>query len=136
VKNTSEETPVLVVDDDFARRAAVERLLRGEGYDAQSAGTVQEAIRKVERFRPRIILLDQVLNDGDGLEVLQYVRVRRMNVAVALTVGAVEREVQTVYRSAGADAVFTKPYNATEILNWLREKSVPKGADGNEGHGR
>ena len=100
-------------------RSATERLLRLEGYTVASAGTVHEAIREITRLRPRFILLDARLPDGDGLDVLHCTRASGVEARVAVVSGSIDSDVHLTYNRAGVEAVFTKPVVANAILDWL-----------------
>jgi DNA-binding response OmpR family regulator len=113
------EALVLLVEDDPVSRAATERLLQHEGFAVESAATLTEAIRKVELLRPRLILLDAALPDGEGIDVLHYLKARRLSAAVAVTTGSVEAAVLGGYEAAGAGAVFIKPVAPAELLKWM-----------------
>ena len=68
------ETKVLVVEDDAATAAFLVDNLRADGYHAASAGGVGEGLRAIEVRQPDLLLLDLMLDDGHGLELLDHVR--------------------------------------------------------------
>jgi DNA-binding NarL/FixJ family response regulator len=77
---------VLIVDDHAGFRRAARAILEAEGYDvvAESA-TGTEAIEAVERFRPKLVLLDICLPDLDGIEVAGRLTTADRSLAVVLT---------------------------------------------------
>jgi DNA-binding response OmpR family regulator len=70
----SGETNVLVVEDDAATAEFLVDNLRADGYRAASAGGVGEGLRAIEVRQPDLVLLDLLLGDGHGLELLDRVR--------------------------------------------------------------
>jgi DNA-binding response OmpR family regulator len=68
------ETSVLVVEDDEATAEFLLDNLRADGYRAASASGVGEGLRAIEVRQPDVVLLDLVLEDGHGLELLDAVR--------------------------------------------------------------
>jgi DNA-binding response OmpR family regulator len=68
------ETKVLVVEDDAATAEFLLDNLRADGYRAASASGVGEGLRAIEVRQPDLLLLDLMLEDGHGLELLDHVR--------------------------------------------------------------
>ncbi|MEO6996931.1 MAG: response regulator, partial [Terracoccus sp.] len=65
---------VLVVDDEPNLTELLGMALRYEGWDVRSAGTGMEAVRVARDFDPDAVVLDMMLPDFDGLEVLRRMR--------------------------------------------------------------
>jgi DNA-binding response OmpR family regulator len=68
------ETKVLVVEDDAATVEFLLDNLRADGYRAASASGVGEGLRAIEVRQPDLVLLDLLLDDGNGLELLDRLR--------------------------------------------------------------
>jgi DNA-binding response OmpR family regulator len=68
------ETNLLVVEDDPATAEFLVDNLRADGYRAASASGVGEGLRAIEVRQPDLVLLDLLLEDGHGLELLDRVR--------------------------------------------------------------
>jgi DNA-binding response OmpR family regulator len=68
------ETNVLVVEDDEATAEFLVDNLRADGYQAAAASGVGEGLRAIEVRQPDLVLLDLMLEDGHGLELLDRVR--------------------------------------------------------------
>jgi two-component system, OmpR family, response regulator len=65
---------VLVVDDEFSICELLSMALRYEGWDVRTAGNGSDAVRTARDFRPDAVILDVMLPDMDGLEVLRRLR--------------------------------------------------------------
>ena len=68
---------MLVVDDEPTLAELLSMALRYEGWEVRSAGDGTTAVRTAREFRPDAVVLDVMLPDIDGLEVLRRLRGRR-----------------------------------------------------------
>ncbi|MCI0457452.1 MAG: sigma-54 dependent transcriptional regulator [Gemmataceae bacterium] len=112
---------LLVVDDDAALRRSLERLLAQNGYEVVGAATAREARELCETRTFALILLDLVLPDADGQELLGEFRTAQPDTEVLVVTahGSIESAV-TAMRE-GAYDYLTKPFNTEELLNRLRK---------------
>src|ERR1700733_9142107 len=74
--------PVLVVDDEPSLAELLSSVLRYEGWDVRAAGTGAEAVRMAREFRPDAVVLDIMLPDFNGLEVMRRLRAEIPQVCV------------------------------------------------------
>lgn len=109
---------VLVVEDDPSSRRALTLLLQLKGFQATVASNVAEAFQQLQ-WNPTCILLDLMLPDGSGAEVLEHIRSRQLPIRVAVTTGA--SNWKTMLDDLRPDALFTKPLDFNRIVEWLRE---------------
>jgi len=111
---------VLVVDDEPSLAELLASVLRYEGWEIQTAGDGAGAVRKAREFRPDAVVLDVMLPDFDGLEVLHRVRAELPHVCVLFLTArdAVEDRVAGI--TAGGDDYVTKPFSLEEVLARLR----------------
>jgi CheY-like chemotaxis protein len=65
---------VLVVVDDDHLRALIAQALADEGYEVRTAGSGRGALRMLTEWRPGVILLDLMMPEMDGFEVLERMR--------------------------------------------------------------
>ena len=65
---------LLVVEDDDATRSFLADNLTADGFRVATAGGAAEALRAIEARQPRLVVLDLLLEDGNGLELLDRVR--------------------------------------------------------------
>src|SRR6516225_11831255 len=100
---------VLVVDDEPSLAELLASVLRYEGWEIQTAGDGAGAVRAARDFRPDAVVLDIMLPDFDGLEVLRRMRAEIPNVCVLFLTArdAVEDRVAGI--TAGGDDYVTKP---------------------------
>ena len=123
VSLSQKHKPILVVDDDDAIRTMVERVLRREQFEVESARDGHEAIEKLTRNDYGTILLDLMMPRVDGLGVLRFLETHptpaRVIVMTANTQGSSEAaEARPVFR------VLSKPFDITQLISHVRECST------------
>ena len=113
---------VLLVDDEPRNLTLLEAYLSPLGYELVRAGSGQEALEAFERARPDLILLDVMMPDLDGIDVLTHVRAhdRGAYVPVILVTGLTEREDRLRGFEAGADEFLEKPVDRALLLARVR----------------
>ena len=111
---------VLVVDDEPSLAELLASVLRYEGWEIMTAGDGASAVRAAREFRPDAVVLDIMLPDFDGLEVLRRVRQESPHVCVLFLTAkdAVDDRVAGI--TAGGDDYVTKPFSLEEVLARLR----------------
>jgi two-component system, OmpR family, response regulator MprA len=112
---------VLVVDDEYAVRSSLERVLCHEGYLVATAGSGREALEAIERSSPDAVVLDLMLPTGpDGLDVCRRLRADgdRTPVLMLTARDGVTHRVDGL--DAGADDYLVKPFALDELLARLR----------------
>src|ERR1700733_13246083 len=117
---------ILIVDDESAARAALEVLLRREGFEVRDASDGQAALAECAAFRPDLILLDIVMPGIDGFEVCRRIKATpetRLTPVVLIT-GLSETEDRIKGINAGADDFLRKPIDMNELL--ARTRSLLK----------
>jgi DNA-binding response OmpR family regulator len=116
----------MVEDEPSITEPLVEALER-EGLDARVAGTVAEALELAPRVDPDLILLDVMLPDGSGYDVLRELR-RTSEVPVIMLTARGEETDRVVGLELGADDYVVKPFSARELV--ARIRAVLRRADG------
>jgi DNA-binding response OmpR family regulator len=121
------ETKVLVVEDDEATAEFLLDNLRADGYRAAAASGVGEGLRAIEVRQPDVVLLDLMLGDGHGLELLDSVRsadglASRLDPGLPVIVlsgrGAETDRVRGFAR--GCDDYVAKPFSYPELHARIR----------------
>lgn len=109
---------ILIVDDESAARAALETLLRREGFEVNDAHSGPSALAKCTSFRPDLILLDIVMPGMDGFEVCRHIKATpetRLTPVVLITgLSATVDRIKGI--NAGADDFLSKPIDFNELL--------------------
>src|SRR4051794_21897774 len=120
VRSDGESPRVLVVDDERSLADVLGSVLRREGWGGQIAHTGLDAVRIAREFAPDAVVLDVMLPDLDGLEVLRRMRSADPDVCVLFLTArdAVEDRIAGI--TAGGDDYVTKPFSLEEVLARLR----------------
>ncbi len=110
---------VLVADDEPRILKLVTVTLAEEGYRVVTASSGEEAVRKAEEIRPDLVLLDIVMPDLDGIEVMRQLREWRFVPVILLTAkGATADKARGL--NLGADDYVAKPFNPDELAGRVR----------------
>ncbi|HEY1592948.1 MAG TPA: response regulator transcription factor [Solirubrobacteraceae bacterium] len=108
---------VLVVDDEPTIRDVVSRYLIRAGYDTIVAATGREALRRAGEGRPDVVVLDLMLPDVDGLEVMRRLRqLDRSRTAIVLLTARGEESDRVIGLRLGADDYVVKPFSPAELV--------------------
>ncbi len=111
---------VLVVDDEPTLTELLSMALRYEGWEVRTAGAGAEAVRLAREFRPDVVVLDVMLPDFDGLEVLRRLRGDDADVPVLFLTAKDAVEERIAGLTAGGDDYVTKPFSLEEVVARLR----------------
>lgn len=111
---------VLVVDDEANLTELLAMALRYEGWDVSTAGTGRAAVRAAKELAPDAVVLDMMLPDIDGLEVLRRMRAESPAVPVLFLTAKDAVEDRVAGLTAGGDDYVTKPFSLEEVVARLR----------------
>ncbi|ORB13099.1 response regulator transcription factor [Mycobacterium noviomagense] len=111
---------VLVVDDEAVLAEMVSMALRYEGWDVTTAGDGSSAITVARSHRPDVVVLDVMLPDMSGLEVLRKLREQNPQLPVLLLTAKDAVEDRIAGLTAGGDDYVTKPFSIEEVVLRLR----------------
>ncbi|MDN9011617.1 response regulator transcription factor [Brevibacillus laterosporus] len=106
---------ILVVDDESSIRAAVAYALRRERYEVEMAAHGQEALDKVEAFRPTVMVLDVMMPRVTGYDVCRKLDGQPRPAILLLTVKD-DIVDKVLGLELGADDYMTKPFDMRELL--------------------
>jgi two-component system OmpR family response regulator len=111
---------VLVVDDEAVLAEMVSMALRYEGWNIATAGDGSSAIASARAQRPDVVVLDVMLPDMSGLEVLHKLREDNPQLPVLLLTAKDAVEDRIAGLTAGGDDYVTKPFSIEEVVLRLR----------------
>jgi two-component system KDP operon response regulator KdpE len=110
---------VLIADDEPRITKLVSLALSAEGFRVVTASGGEDALRKAEEVRPDIVLLDIVMPDIDGIEVMRQLRERRSVPVILLTAkGSTSDKAKGL--DLGADDYVAKPFDLDELAARVR----------------
>lgn len=105
----TQNTKILVVDDDLIIRKLVSGFLSRKGYDTATCNNADDALIYLENQEVDLVVLDHLMDPGlSGLEMLKHLRAQGSHVAVVMLTGAEEHEVIVEAMQAGAQDFILK----------------------------
>jgi DNA-binding response OmpR family regulator len=123
---------ILVVEDEDSIASFVVKGLNAEGHAVERAATAADAIGLGMTFDFDLILLDLVLPDGSGLDVLKSVRSVRPDVPVIVVSALGEIDDKVSLLDAGADDYLVKPFAFAELAARVRANARQGAASARE----
>ncbi len=111
---------VLVVDDEPTLTDLLSMALRYEGWEVKTAADGRQAISLAREFKPDAIVLDIMLPDIDGLQVLSRVRADGAETPVLFLTAKDSLDDRITGLTAGGDDYVTKPFSLEELVARLR----------------
>ncbi len=117
---------VLIVDDDKSIREAIADILEAEGYAIELAEDGKEALEKIEKFKPDVVLTDFLMPKIDGITLCKLIKnnPETIDIGVILITGVNDLETRVNGLLAGADDFLSKPFMVPELQ--ARIKSLSK----------
>ncbi|MHA3703443.1 response regulator transcription factor [Jatrophihabitans sp. YIM 134969] len=116
VRSDGTAARALVVDDEPGLAEVVARSLARNGWSARAAVSGETALVRAREFRPDVVVLDVMLPDVEGLEVLRRLRAQDDTVAVLFLTARGEVADRVAGIAAGGDDYVVKPFSTEEVL--------------------
>src|SRR5216684_4324778 len=116
----SNQSPILIVDDDKAFRVATMALLRDEGYNVRLAKSADEAQQVLETESFDLIVTDLVMEGRNGIDLLQHIKKKMPDATVIMVTGFGSIQTAVEAMQHGAYDYLLKPCNNEELLIKIR----------------
>jgi two-component system cell cycle response regulator CtrA len=107
---------VLLVEDDSATAASIEMMLRTEGFICDTTDLGEDGLEIGKLYDYDIIILDLMLPDIDGYEVLRRLRAARVRTPILILSGLAELDNKIKGLGFGADDFVAKPFDRRELI--------------------
>lgn len=111
---------ILAVDDEQSLTELLSMAMRYEGWEVSTAGSGLTAVQVARDVRPDAIVLDMMLPDFDGLEVMRRIRAEQPDVPVIFLTAKDAVDDRVGGLTAGGDDYVTKPFSLEELIARLR----------------
>ena len=111
---------ILVVEDDEQIAELMRDFLEAEGFRVRHAASGRETSEQLERSRPDLVLLDVMMPDGDGFEVVRRMRSSGPDVPVIFLSARDGVRERVAGLALGGDDYVTKPFSLDEVLERIR----------------
>ena len=114
---------VLIVDDDPGVRRHVRVSLEAEGYTVREAGSAEEGLGVLDEATPDLVLLDVMMPEVDGWEMLQRVQERHGigTIPVIMFSGKVDSQGAEEAATRGAQGFIGKPFNPQQLIDQTKQ---------------
>ena len=127
---------ILIVEDEEAIRLGLVDLLEIEGYQIEVAADGEEAMEKVRKFLPHLVILDLMLPKVSGYDVCRYIR-KTFPQTFIMMLTAKNEEINKIQGlEIGADDYVTKPFSVFELMARLKSmlRRVSQDAPAGQSH--
>ena len=111
---------LLLVEDDRSTASALRALLTHQGWEVELAVTLRAALAYLDRWVPDAVVLDLMLPDGDGCEVLKRVRQQAPQTRVVVTTGCWDQDRLERVTRLNPAALLHKPIDLKLLCTKLR----------------
>ena len=113
---------VFCVEDDINIRELIEYTMSSVGFDTESFENGEDFFKRLQSAKPDVLLLDIMLPDMDGMEILKRVRenVSTKDICVILITAKSERMDKIRGLDMGADDYITKPFDVLELISRVK----------------
>jgi excisionase family DNA binding protein len=120
---TGSQPVVLIVDDDERLREYVRVNLETVGYEVREAASAEQGLRALEEKTPGLVLLDVMMPEMDGWEMLRRVQERHGvgTIPVLMFSGKVDEEELGEATSRGVQGFIGKPFDPRELIDQTRQ---------------
>ena len=117
---------ILIIDDDPDALAILETFLEAQGHTAHVARTGEEGLSILDRVRPAVVIVDVMMPEMDGWEVVRRIRDRPGldRTRILMLTARDDRRSRQQAHDAGVDAYLVKPLSL-EALSTRIEQSLP-----------
>ena len=114
---------VLLVDDDEKVRELVRVNLEFEGYSVREAGSAEEGLSAIEEAKPDLVLLDVMMPQTDGWEMLRKIQEQYGAGAIPVVMfsGKVDEQALAQASTSGAQAFVGKPFDMQQLIDQTKQ---------------
>ena len=112
---------ILVVDDEKELCRVLYYGLGNRPYKVSTATTGNEALIKVKKHPPKLVVLDMKLPDMDGLEVLRSIKEINPEITVVILTAYGTQELRKEARALGAHDFLSKPFKISEVWQVVQQ---------------
>lgn len=120
---------ILIVEDDITFSLMLKTWLGKKGFQVDAGSSVSDAKRRIENAGYDLVLSDLRLPDGDGIDLLKWLKQKQTSVPLIMMTSYAEIQTAVQAIKLGASDYIAKPLNPEELLEKIREviKAVPSG---------
>ncbi len=114
------EAKILVADDEETHRSILSRLMMNEGFEVVTAGDGKDTLDSIASHRPDVLLLDLMMPGMNGMQVLNLVKEKDLDLPVIMITGYADVPGAVEAMRTGAHDYLAKPFNHHEVIRVVR----------------
>jgi len=112
---------ILNIDDSTINNMLMENLLAAHGYETLSVIEGKNVEEYIEEYQPDVIILDLMIPDKSGLEILKDLKAKNVNIPVIVITAMESKEICKKVESFGVTAYHTKPIQSEELIESIQK---------------
>lgn len=113
---TEEQKCILVCDDDKGTIELLRAILEREGYSVQSVTNSDKIFFKIDKCKPRLILMDIWMPEIGGELTTHLLKHHKETQDIPILILSGDSEIESIARDSGADGYIRKPFSAQELI--------------------
>ena len=120
-KNQAAPKKILIIEDEGDICLLLNIILKNNEIDLDHVNTIAKAKDYLQNEKPSIILLDNKLPDGRGLDFIAYIRSNYPEIKILMITGDLSASAEELALSKGADIFLEKPFTRDVVMNSVHE---------------
>jgi len=125
-KEEKEIYKILLIENEFEIVSSLKKILEEKEYVVEYAMNAKEGLIKLEEFKPNLILLDSILPDADGVEILSKIKEKYKEIPVIMITPYGAEDVIVFLLKRGADDYISKPLGGMREISLKIEENLKK----------
>jgi DNA-binding response OmpR family regulator len=114
---------VLICDDDEGIIEVTTIILEEKGYNVISMTSCETLFEKIDKFNPRVILLDLWMPDATGDEITRQLKADDKTKQIPIIIVSANKDTEKVAKESGADDFLCKPFDINELEDIVQKYS-------------
>lgn len=112
---------VLNIDDSTVNNMLMENLLAAHGYETLSVIEGIKAEEHIDEYKPDVIILDLMIPDKSGFEILKDLKAKNINIPVVIITAMESRDIRKKIKDLGVSEYHTKPINPSKLIESIQK---------------
>ena len=114
---------VLLIDDEVELLGVVSFRLSASGYKVYSANSGKQGLKLASKYKPDVILLDIMMPDMDGYEVLKRLKKSKKTLTIPVIMLTAKSDEKSILKASGLydEGYIVKPFESSELLSKIEE---------------
>ncbi len=116
---------ILVIDDDLDILSVIELLLSMKGYNVEVSAKAEEALSRIDSFKPHLVLLDVLISGHDGRVICNQIKSSETTSHIPVIMFSGHPGAMATISQYGPDDFLSKPFDVTKLVEKI-EKQLEK----------